>query len=251
MSMANFDRRVFALGVIAFGFLGLIWGDFLSGQPVPENFPNRTAFAYAAAVFMLIAGTAIVWRGRAAAWGSAALLVYYGLVVLILMNGRVILKHYTEFGAYNGASYPLAIAAGALIVFANNATVPEDFAARLAHLGQVAFGLCALVYGASHFIYLNFTVPLVPKWLPPSQEFCAFATGIGHISAGIAILIGAQARLAALLLAAMFASFIPLVFVPVLMADPSSHFRWTEAATTIVLTGVAWLVANSLVQSRR
>ena len=47
---------------------------------------------------------------------------------------------------------------------------------------------------------MSLTVPLVPKWLPPSREFWAYATGIGHIAAGVAILTGVQARLAAVLL---------------------------------------------------
>jgi len=58
---------------------------------------------------------------------------------------------------------------------------------------------------------MNLTSPLVPKWLPPTQEFWAYATGFGHIAAGVAILTGVQARLAAILLTAMFASFTPLV----------------------------------------
>jgi uncharacterized membrane protein YphA (DoxX/SURF4 family) len=103
-----------------------------------------------------------------------------------------------------------------------------------------------VLFGAAHFVYLNLTVPLVPEWLPPGREFWAYATGVGHIAAGVALLTGVQARLAAMLLTAMYASFIPLVFGPVLAADPSSHFRWTEAATTLALVGVAWVAADSL-----
>ena len=61
---------------------------------------------------------------------------------------------------------------------------------------------------------MNLTVPLVPGWLPPTREFWAYATGIGHIAAGLAILTGVQARLAAILLTVMFACFTPLVHVP-------------------------------------
>jgi hypothetical protein len=64
--------------------------------------------------------------------------------------------------------------------------------------------------------------------------------------AGVAVLAGVQARLAAILAAVMYASFIPLVFAPVLMADPANAFRWTECAMTVVLIGVASTVADSL-----
>jgi uncharacterized membrane protein YphA (DoxX/SURF4 family) len=102
------------------------------------------------------------------------------------------------------------------------------------------------LFGGAHFFYMNLTVPLVPKWLPPAQEFWAYATGVGHIAAGIAILTGVHARLAAILLTVMFASFTPLVHVPMLLADPSSQGNWSENALNLALTGVAWVVANSL-----
>jgi len=113
-------------------------------------------------------------------------------------------------------------------------------------VGQFAFGVCALLFGGAHFFYMNLTVPLVPKWLPPSQEFWAYATGFAHIAAGIAILTGVQARLAAVLLTIMYASFTPLVHLPMLLADPSSHWIWSENALNLTLVGAAWVVADSL-----
>jgi len=240
-----FGWRVYGLGVMALGLVCLAWGKFDLGQPVPKNFPGRAGLAYAAAAFMFVAGAAVEWR-RTVAWGAAALAAYYGLIVVILMYGRVVLAHYAEFGAYSGAAEQLAIAAGGLIVYAANAKIDAALAARLTRLGQLAFGVCALLFGGAHFFYMNLTIPLVPKWLPPTQEFWAYATGIGHIAAGIAILTGAKARLAAILLTAMFASFTPLVHLPMLLADASKYVNWTENALNLALTGVAWVVADSL-----
>jgi hypothetical protein len=211
--------RVYGLGVIALGIVCLVWGDFDPGQPVPRHFPDRTALAYAAAAFMLAAGSAVEWR-RSVAWAAAALAAYYALIVVVVMNGRVMVAHYAKFGSYSGAAEQLAIAAGGLIIYAASARIDAELAARLTRLGQLAFGVCALLFGGAHFFYMNLTAPLVPKWLPPGQEFWAYATGFGHIAAGIAILTGVQARLAAILLTAMFASFTPLVHVPLLLADP-------------------------------
>lgn len=242
--------RVYGLGVMALGMLGLAWGDFVLGQPVPKDFPERTALAYAAAAFMLVAGAAVEWR-RTAAWGAAALTAYYGLIVVILMNGRVMLAHYAEFGTYSGVAEQVAITAGALIVYAASANIDAAPSARLTRIGQLAFGVCALLFGGAHFFYMNLTAPLVPKWLPPSQEFWAYATGVGHIAAGVAILTGVQARLATILLTAMYASFTPLVHVPMLLADPSSRMNWTENAINLALIGVAWVVVDSLAPPRR
>ena len=240
----TWGARVFGIGIVALGMVCLARGNFDSGQPVPKDFPARVVLAYAAAVFMLAAGASIEWR-RTMAWGAAALAAYYALVVVILMNGRVVIAHLAQFGSYSGAAEQLAIAAGALIVFAASAAIDAAPAARLRRLGQRTFGVCAVLFGGAHFVYMNLTAPLVPAWLPPSQEFWGYATGVAHIAAGIAILTGIHARLAAILLTAMYASFTPLVHVPMLLADPSNAFSWSENALNLALVGAAWVVAES------
>jgi uncharacterized membrane protein YphA (DoxX/SURF4 family) len=245
-----FGWRVYGLGVMALGLVCLAWGDFDPGQPVPKGFPDRTALAYIAAAFMLVAGAAVEWR-RTAAWGAAALAAYYALVVVILMNGRLLLAHYAEFGSYSGAAEQLAIAAGGLIVYAANAKIDAARAARLTRLGQVAFGICALLFGGAHFFYMDITISFVPKWLPPTQEFWAYATGVGQIAAGVAILTGVQARLAAILLTLMYAAFTLLVHSPMLIADSSSRMNWSESALNLALIGVAWVLADSLARPGR
>jgi len=245
-----FGWRVYGLGVMALAMVCLALGDFLPGQPVSRNFPDRTPLAYAAGAFMLVAGAAVEWR-RTAAWGAAALAAYYALIVVILMDGRLVLAHYAEFIAYSSAAEQLAIAAGALVVYAASAEIEAALAARLRRVGQLAFGVCAVLFGGAHFFYMNLTAPLVPKWLPPTQEFWAYATGVGFIAAGVALVTAVQARPAAILLTAMFASFALLVHGPMLMADPSSHGIWAENALNLAVMGAAWAVADSLARQNR
>lgn len=235
---------VYAAGIAALAVVCLAWGDFDPGQPVPRGFPDRAVLAYAAAVFMLASGAGVAWRPTRV-FAAASLCVYYAFVVVVL-NGRVVLAHHTVFGSYSSAAEQLAIAAGALIIFAGRARIDATLAARLTRLGQVTFGVCAILFGAAHFVYLDLTAPLVPRWLPPTQDFWAYATGLGHIAAGIAIATGVQSRLAAILLTAMYASFTPLVHIPLLLADPASHTNWAENAENLALVGVAWVVADSL-----
>jgi uncharacterized membrane protein len=246
----DFGRRVFGLGVMAMAALCLAWGTFDPGQPVPKTFPDRVMLAYVAGAFMLIAGAAVEWR-RTAAWGAAALTAYYALIVILLMNGRVLLRHYAEYGAYEGLAEQFAIAAAALIVYAAHAKIDAALAARLTRTGQIVLGVCAIVFGGAHFVYMNLTAPLVPHWLPPNQLFWGYATGVAHIAAGIAIILRVQDRLAAILLTVMYASFTPLVHLPMLLADRTNHFLWTENAVNIALTGAAWVVADSLARRTR
>ena len=240
-----FGWRVYGLGVMALALVSLAWGDFDLGQPVPKDLPGRTVLAYAAAGFMFIAGAAVSWR-RTAAWGAAALAAYYALIVVVVMDGRLLAANFKEFGLYSGAAEQLAIGAGGLIVYAASANIDAALAKRLTRLGQLAFGVCALLFGGAHFVYMNLTAPLVPKWLPPSQLFWGYATGVAHVAAGVAILTGVQARLAAVLLTAMYACFTLLVHGPMLLADPTSREIWSENALNIALIGAAWVVADSL-----
>ena len=233
--------------MITLGVVGLASGDFLLGQPVPPGFPSRTVLAYAAAAFLLVTGAALEWR-RTSARAAGILAAYYTVVVILLMNGRVLLAHFAEYVTYESLAEQAAIAAAALIVYADMRDRPP--ALRLTRLGQVAFGVCAIVFGGAHFAYMGMTAPLVPAWLPPSQEFWAWLTGFAHIAAGIAIVLSVRARLAAVLLTIMYASFTPLVHVPLLMSDPSV-MNWSENAVNLVLTGAAWVVADSLARIDR
>ena len=244
-----FGRRVHGLGVIGLGLVCLAWRDFIEGQPVPKDFPARTILACVAGAFMLMTGAAVEWR-RTAAWGAAALTAYFALVVVVLMNGRVVLAHYAEYGAYFGIAEQLAIAAGGLIVYAASAEIDAVLAARLTRAGQIAFGFCVLFFGGAHFVYMNLTAPLVPKWLPPTQTFWGYATGLGFLAAGLAILSGVRARPAAVLLTAMLASFALLVHWPMLLTNSSNRMNWTEAAVNFAILGAAWVVADSLARPK-
>jgi uncharacterized membrane protein len=237
--------RFYGLGIIALAVVCLLLHDFLPGQPVPKDFPGRAALALIVGIFMLGSGAAIEWR-RTTAWAAAALGTYYTFIVVVLMDGRIVIKHYAEYLAYSNLAEQLAIAAGAIIIFAATARIDSVLSARLTRWAQLAFGVCAVLFGGAHFFYMNYTAPLVPKWLPPSQEFWGYATGVAHIAGGVAILTGIQSRLAAILLTVMYASFTPLVHLPILFGDPSNHTSWVENATNLALAGVAWVVADSL-----
>jgi len=240
------SSRLYGLGVMFMGLICVAWRDFDLGQPVPTSFPERTALACGAGALMIVTGAAVGWR-RTAAWGAAALAGYYALIVVVLMYGHLALSHYAEFWVYSGAAEQLAIATGGMLIYAaTRMRLHEPLRASLTHLGQRVFGVCALLFGGAHFFYMNLTVPLVPKWLPPNPTFWAYATGVAHIAAGMAILTGVKARLAAIWLTVMFASFTPLVHLPMLLNNPASRTNWSENALNLALVGVAWVVADSL-----
>jgi uncharacterized membrane protein len=239
--------RVWGLGIIAIGVITLAFGDF--DAPVPKAFPDRTLLAYAAALFLIVAGAAVEWP-RTTAKAAAIIAAYYTLIVALLMDGHMILKYPTNYGAYSGVAEPLAIAMAGVIVAVSFAQMDTARAARLIRIAQIVFGICAIFFGIAHFVYMNMTAPLVPTWLPPNQVFWGYATGVFHIAAGVAIIANIRARLAAILLTAMYVGFTLLVHLPLAFAHPTVHFIWSENAENLALIGAAWVVADSLARRR-
>lgn len=199
--------------------------------------------------FLLVAGALLQWR-RFTAWAAAAVAAYFTLVMLVLTDGRVIVAHPTQFLPYESTAIHLAMMVGALIIWCRHATISDDTARRTTSAAQMAFGACALVFGTAHFVYLNLTAPIVPHWLPPSQTFWAYATGLAQIAACVAMITGFRARLAMVLLTIMYAAFTPLVHIPLIISDPSNGFHWVENGANILLTGSAWVLADSLRDNR-
>ncbi len=238
-------RHVYGLGALALGLTGLAWGDFaLVWQPVPANLPDRTLLAYLAAAILVLAGVAINSR-RTAAAGAATLAALYALGVALLHVPHVV-AHPFSLGPWGGVAEQTALVSGGLVAFAAMSAMDETRSAIIFRTGWLLFGLCCLVFGAEHFKYESETAQLVPKYLPLGQDFWTRFTGAAHIAAGLGILSGIRARLAAQMLTAMFLVFAVLVHAPLLIADPASHLNWVMNAMNLCLTGAAWVMADSL-----
>jgi uncharacterized membrane protein YphA (DoxX/SURF4 family) len=237
--------RIYGVAVIVLALEGLVWGDYaVVWNPRPDAVPGQTALGYVVAIPFLLAGVAIQWR-RTAAAASLALAVLFSLGVLFLDVPHVIAQP-SVFITWYSVAEPLAIAAAGLVAYAHLARFQPATAKRLAKLGRRIFGACLIVFGLAHLFYLSYTAKMVPAWLPPGQGFWAYATAAGHFAAGIALISGVYARLAAILLTAMFIVFAILVHAPTLFIDPHRHFYWVENAVNFALIASAWVVAASL-----
>lgn len=248
---SNLGVHVYGIAAVAFGIIGLIWGDFASvWQPIealPFPVPHCAAFAYIFAFCFLMGGLAIQWP-RSARIGAVILGILYGFCALFWLP-RVI-GFPKIVGTWLGFAEEFVLVIAAVIVYASLA--PRDSARSITtiRVARILFGTCFLVIGLSHFVYVPQTAAMVPKWLPLPHSFWAIATGIFHVSAGLAILSGVLAALASRLLTAMILGFGLLIWLPNLISTPRVHMTWCGNAVNLAIAGAAWIVADSFARQQ-
>ncbi|HEX7645712.1 MAG TPA: hypothetical protein VF472_26200 [Burkholderiaceae bacterium] len=249
MRIASLGHAVFAAAMIALGMLGLIKGDFASvWQPVPADFPTRQLLAYLCAAISLAAGVGLLMR-QTEALAARVLLVYLLLWLLLLKVPDVFRAPAIEV-SWLGVGEIAVILAGAWVLCAwfspggSNryyAFVSGDKGLRNARL---LFGLSLIPLGLAHLTYVNETAAMVPGWLPAHRIF-AFATGCTYLAAGVAVLAGIRAPLAAVLCALQMGGFTLLVWVPHIAVGTRDGFQWSGTSISLALTAGAWVVADS------
>jgi len=242
---SNLGIHVYGLAGIALGVIGLVWGDFATvWQPIQSlgNVPHREALAYIAAVCLLLGGATLQWR-RTAQAGAVLLAILYFICALFWVP-RVI-GYPRIVGTWSGFLEEFSLVAAAVIVYASLATRESARMVRTAKIGHLVFGICVLSFGLNHFFALPQTADMVPKWIPPGQQFLAAATGVAFLLASLAILSGVLSVLATRLLTVMLVIFGALVWAPALFAHPHEHTVWAGNAINLALVGAAWIVADS------
>ncbi len=231
MRIASVGHAVFAATMVALGILGFLKGDFAPiWQPVPKGVPAREALAYLCAFVSVAAGIGLLWRRTA----TLAVRVLLATLLLWLLAFRLpyIVTALNVENTWSGCETSVMVAA-AWVLYGKGVRI-----------ARVLYGVALIPFGLAHFIYLKNTVSLVPGWLP-WHGFWAYFTGGALIAAGVAVIAGVYARLAAALSAAEIGMFTLLVWAPIMAAGSKDAFQVSETVVSAALTAGAWVVADS------
>jgi uncharacterized membrane protein YphA (DoxX/SURF4 family) len=250
MRILGLGHGLFAIAAAGLAILRLTYGDV---APFPAWIPGQEIWIYGSAVVLLAASAGLCFSRTAL---HSVLTIGAYRAVWGVTGIPPILSNPLSIGAWYGVCESLTTIVGAWILYAmlrwksrgSEMPIAGECAVGAA---RVLFGLTCVFYGWSHFTYADYTASMVPAWLPDGLGF-AYFTGLGHIAAGIGIMVGILPRLAATLEAIMMSLFGLLVWVPSLVAQPRPKWagtppnQWSELVVTLLLAASAWIVADSL-----
>ncbi|HTB97703.1 MAG TPA: DoxX family membrane protein [Terracidiphilus sp.] len=248
MRIASVGHLLLAVAFISLGILGLVHGKFAPlWDPVPDGLPARQLLLYLTVFVSLASGLGLLFERTS----TLAARLLFGALALWLLFFRVPnLVQVHNFDAFWPFFETGVMVSAAWVLYTWFAADSDrdrlDFVTGKngLRIARALYGLAMIFFGFGHFKYLDNTISLIPHWLP-WHPFWARFTGCALIAAGVGILIGVYARLAAALSTFELGLFLFLVWIPIVAAGSKDAFQWSETILSAVLLTGSWVVAES------
>lgn len=248
-SLTVIGRVFFAAAMIANGIQQIVIGDFVRLVPkLPEWIPGQPIWARVVGAILILIGIEIFEekRTRQAATGLGALL----FLCLVFRHLPIAATRPLGGFMWTNPCKILALGAGALLVadlaaMKKGVSVDSRARERRSLLSRVLLAVFLLVCGAQHFVYIDFVNTLIPAYFP-APFFWSYFTGIALLAGGAGLLFTATARLAGGLSGVMIFLWVLLVHLPRALADLHNAGETSSIFEALALSGVAFLVADSV-----
>ncbi|MDB5974526.1 MAG: DoxX [Nevskia sp.] len=246
-------RVLYATGMGALGMQALLRSAVVPAlEPAPPWLPHGVpllVLAWLGGVVLIAAGAALLlgWKARQAAIVLGLLLLLW----VVVLHLPALVARPGSGGEWTGACETLALSGSAWVlagVLGSGQSVrhrADHLLDRAARGGRLGFGLCLPLFGVLHFIYIDYVASVIPGWIP-EPVFWGYFTGAAHIAAGLAIVSGIRARLAAMLLGVMFGSWVLILHIPRVALRLEDPNEWSSLLIATALCGGAWLIAGTL-----
>jgi len=244
-------RSLFALGILSLGILTLRYGYgvLLFRVPPAGWVPWLKVVGYLSGVIMTLTGAGLFVER---CMRGATYMLFPFLSLWALSRIPVVVSDPGREISWFAVGEIAVLTAAALVLYTQLAvTRPGLPLERATHehgllTARFLFGLSLPTFGLSHFFeFAAHTVSLVPAWLPFRAGW-ADLTGAAQIAAGLGVVLSIYPRRAAAIEAAMLSLFALVVWVPIVIARPTTPSNWGELLYTVALAGAAWVVTESI-----
>ena len=232
----NYGSFLFAIGMIASGVLTIVDRAFYSPwMPVPAFAKGQAWLALIYGAVMVVFGLGLLLKQSFQI--SARVLFWFLLAFLIVMKTPVLLGSPQVEVLWLDYGQIATLVAGALALAAANE--------KQLRAARYLLGAALIPIGLSHFFYYKVSEPMVPAVLPYHLGWVIF-TGSAHIAAGLGLLTGIKAWLAAVLEGSMLTSFAVLVWLFPLINKPNDMGLWVDVIVTLAVAFGVFAVASRI-----
>jgi len=254
--LVRFGRYLFAIALAGFGIEHFIFAHspmLLKILPYTANGPV-SAWLIGTGLVMGSLSFASGAGERLAGWLIGGLLIIDFLIVHVpRMAGAL-----RDAGLRTGGFETLSVAAIALILAALSTSTARGLASEkstgfvplrsrfdhvTAQLGRFLFAIALFIFGAQHFTLIPLIASLIPAWMP-GHVFLAYFTGAAMVAAALSIATGKLIRLAGVLLAVMFLSWVATLHAPRVAHALHNGDEWCSLLVPVALAGGGLIVAE-------
>lgn len=208
----------------------------------------RTPMVIVCSIFSIVTGAGLLWaRSRSTA---ARLLFAFLCLWLVWCKGVALVRAPTVVASWESLGETAVVMSATWALAQPIAELKDRSGSVFVRRGpRVLYGAAMIVFGASHLAYVGLTASLVPAWLPWHSAWVYFTAGT-YFAAGLALLVGLFAPLAAFLSAVQMVLFGALVWLPRMVEGSRDADTLNEAVVSFALAASGWILATAL-ESRR